>query len=109
MDSDNNAVFNAKDKWSILAASEPESPRRVLSIEEARHTSRLMFLNRGDGRELVLEFRSVSPDGRSLSFAIVDRAVTKADDRAPDDTLAAERARPRAAQRFPWIEGDFER
>jgi thiol-disulfide isomerase/thioredoxin len=109
MDSDNNAVFDAKDTWSILAASEPESPRRVLSLEEARHTGRLMFLNIGDGRELVLEFRSVSPDGRALSFAIVDRAVTKADDRAPDDTLAGERARPRAAQRFPWIEGDFER
>jgi thiol-disulfide isomerase/thioredoxin len=109
MDSDNNAVFDAKDKWSILAASETEAPRRVLSIEEARHTSRLMFLNIGDGRELVLEFRSVSPDGRSLSFAIVERAVTKADDRASDDKLAVERGRPRAAQRFPWIEGDFER
>jgi thiol-disulfide isomerase/thioredoxin len=68
-----------------------------------------MFLNIGDGRELVLEFRSVSPDGRSLSFAIVERAVTKADDRASDDKLAVERGRPRAAQRFPWIEGDFER
>jgi thiol-disulfide isomerase/thioredoxin len=108
MDSDNNAVFDAKDKWSILAASETEAAKRVLSIEEARHTTRLMFLTIGDGKELVLEFRSVSPDGRSLSFAIVDHAVTKADDRAPDDKLAIERARPRAAQRFPWIEGDFE-
>ena len=96
MDSDNNAVFDAKDKWSILAASETEAAKRVLSIEEARHTTRLMFLTMGDGKELVLEFRSVSPDGRSLSFAIVDHAVTKADDRAPDDKLAIERARPRA-------------
>jgi thiol-disulfide isomerase/thioredoxin len=109
MDSNNDAVFDARDNWSILAASETDASRRVLSWEEARHTNRLMFLDMGAGRELVLEFRSLSPDGRSLSFAIVDRAVRKADDRAPDDTLAAERVRPRASRRFPWIEGDFER
>ena len=59
--------------------------------------------------ELVLEFRSLSPDGRSLTFAIVDRAITKAQDRAPDDTLAAERARPRASKPFTWINSNFER
>ncbi|MBZ5621760.1 MAG: thioredoxin family protein, partial [Acidobacteriia bacterium] len=32
----------------------------------------------------------------------------KAEDRAPDDTLATERARPRAAQPFPWIESRLE-
>jgi thiol-disulfide isomerase/thioredoxin len=109
MDSKNDAVFGAKDYWSILAASGKDAPRRVLSYKEARSASRLMFLEKGDGRELVLEFRSLSPDGRSLSFAIVDRPVTKAEDRAPDDTLAAERARPRSSQPFPWIEGNFER
>jgi thiol-disulfide isomerase/thioredoxin len=109
MDSDNNAVFDAKDRWSILAASERDAPRRVLSHEEARPASRFMFLEMGAGRELVLECRSLSADGRSLSFAIVDRPVRKPDDRAPDDTLAVERARPRASQRFPWIDGDFER
>jgi len=109
MDSDNNAVFDAKDEWSILAASERDAPRRVLSHQEARHASRFMFLEMGSGKELVLEFRSLSADGRSLSFAVVDRPVRKADDRAPDDTLAVERARPRASQRFPWIDGDFER
>jgi thiol-disulfide isomerase/thioredoxin len=109
MDSNNDAIFDGRDEWSILAASETDAPSRVLSYKEARHTSRLMFLDMGDGRELVLEFRSLSPDGRSLSFAVVDRPVRKADDRAPDDTLAVERARPRASQRFPWIDGDFER
>lgn len=109
MDSNNDAIFNARDQWSILAASEKDAPKRVLSIKEARPANRLMFLDKGDGKELVLEFRSLSPDGRSLSFAIVDRPVTKAEDRAPDDTLAAERARPRTAQPFPWIDGDFER
>jgi thiol-disulfide isomerase/thioredoxin len=62
----------------------------------------------GAGKELVLEFREISPDGRSLIFAIVDRPLTKAQDRAPDDTLAVERARPRASTPFRWIEGDFE-
>ena len=106
MDADNNAVFDAKDEWSILAASDRDAPRRVLSYQEARPAGRFMFLEMGSGKELVLEFRSLSADGRSLSFAIVDRPVRKADDRAPDDTLAVERARPRASQRFPWIDGD---
>ena len=109
MDSDNDAVFNAKDKWSILAASETDAGKRVLSYKEARPTDRFMFVDKGDGKELVLEFRSLSPDGRSISFAIVDRPVTKAEDRAPDDTLASERARSRTQQPFPWIENNFDR
>jgi hypothetical protein len=108
MDSNNDAVFDARDHWSALAASEKGAAQRVLSYQEARPTSRLMFLQ-DKGKELVLEFRSVTRDGRFLSFAVVDRAIRKADDRAPDDTLAAERARPRASQPFPWIGGDFER
>jgi thiol-disulfide isomerase/thioredoxin len=108
MDSDNNAVFNAKDKWSILGASEKDAAKRVLSYKEARSTSRFMFLEQEAGKELVLEFRSLSPDGRTLSFAIVDRPVSKAEDRAPDDTLAVERARPRSPRPFPWIESNFE-
>jgi thiol-disulfide isomerase/thioredoxin len=109
MDSNNDAVFSDKDTWSVLGASEKDAPKRVLSIKEARPATRLMFLDKGEGKELVLEFRSVSPDGRSMSFAIVDRPVKKAEDRAPDDTLAAERARPRASQQFPWVDGNFER
>jgi thiol-disulfide isomerase/thioredoxin len=109
MDSDNDAVFDAKDTWSILAASEKDAPRRVLSHREARPTSRFMFLEREGGKELVLEFRSLSSDGRTMSFAIVDRPVSKAEDRAPDDTLAVERSRPRASRPFPWIESNFEK
>ncbi|MCU1236801.1 MAG: hypothetical protein JWP63_4768, partial [Candidatus Solibacter sp.] len=109
MDADNDAVFDARDKWSILPASGQDASKRVLSIREARPASRFMFLEKPAGRDLVLEFRSLTPDGRSLSFAIVDRRVTKAEDRAPDDTLSAERSRPRAQQRFPWIAGDCER
>jgi thiol-disulfide isomerase/thioredoxin len=109
MDADNNAVFDSRDKWSILAASGPDAPKRVLSYQEARPATRLMFLEQATGADLVLEFRSLSADGRSLSFAIVDRRISKAEDRAPDDTLAAERARPRASQPFPWIEGNFTR
>jgi thiol:disulfide interchange protein DsbD len=107
MDADNNAVFDAKDEWSVLAASENEAPRRVLSYQEARRTNRYMFVANADGKELVLEFRGVSPEGRQLTFAVVDRAITKAEDRAPDDTLAGERARPRTSQPFPWIAADL--
>jgi thiol-disulfide isomerase/thioredoxin len=39
----------------------------------------------------------------------VNRAVTKAQDRAADDTLLAERARPRTPHPYPWIEGDIEK
>lgn len=109
MDADNDAVFDAQDKWSMLAASEKDAQKRVLSYKEARSTSRFMFLEQEGGKELVLEFRSLSADGRTLSFAIVERQVSKAEDRAPDDTLAAERARPRSSRPFPWIEGNLEK
>ncbi len=75
MDSDNDAVFNAKDKWSILGASEKDAAQRVVSFTEARAANRFMFVGKEDGKELVLEFRSLTPDGRSLTFAIVDRAI----------------------------------
>jgi len=107
MDSNNDAVFDREDWWSVLAAAEPDAAKRVLTIAEARQASRLMFLNSGD-RELVLEFRAFSPDGRRLTFAVVDRPVTKAEDRAPDDTVAAERSRPRSQIPFAWSHGDFE-
>ena len=107
MDSDNDAVFNNQDYWSALAAAEPDAAKRVLSIAEARQVSRLMFLKSGE-KELVLEFRAFSPDGRRLTFALVDRPVTKAEDRAPDDTVAAERTRPRTQAPFAWGHGDFE-
>jgi thiol-disulfide isomerase/thioredoxin len=66
-----------------------------------------MFLDVGGGKERVLEFRSLSPDGGALSFAVVDRSITKAQDRAPDDTLAGERARPRTSRPFVWVESNF--
>jgi thiol-disulfide isomerase/thioredoxin len=108
MDADNDAIFTGKDKWSVVSASAPDAPKRVLSSKEARPTNRLMFLEKPGAKELVLEFRGITPDGRSLTFAVVDRPVTKAEDRAPDDTLAGERARPRAAQPFPWIDHNLE-
>ena len=37
-----------------------------------------MFLPKADGMELVLEFRELTADGRSLSFAVIDRAFSKA-------------------------------
>lgn len=109
MDGDNNAVFDAKDKWSILGASENDAARRVLSYQEARPANRYMFLPNAAGKDLVLEFRGLSPDGRQLTFAVVDRAITKAEDRAPDDTLAGERSRPRTSQPFAWIASDLEK
>ena len=101
MDSNNDAVFDREDMWSVLEASAADAPKRVLSYEEARPTSRLMFAKKPE-KELVLEFRSFSPNGRSVSFAIVDRPVTRAADRAGDDTVREERNRPRAAAPIAW-------
>jgi thiol-disulfide isomerase/thioredoxin len=104
MDGNNDAVFDPGDTWSVMEASAPDAAKQVLTLAEARPTDRLMFVNAG-GRELVLEFRGFSQDGRSMSFAVVDRPVTKAQDRAGDDTLSAERARPRAKTPFSWETG----
>jgi len=104
MDANNDAVFDRTDMWSVLAATEPDAAKRVLSLAEARPMNRLMFLEAGD-KERVLEFRSVSPDGRSIDFALVDRPITKKADRAPDDELAPERGRPRATTPFEWRHG----
>lgn len=99
LDGDNDALYTKGDDWSALSALPPEAAEHLLSHEEARSTDRLMFLEAG-GREIVLEFRSVTPDGRRLEFAAVDRPVTKAQDRAGDDILADERGRPRAVTPF---------
>jgi thiol-disulfide isomerase/thioredoxin len=101
MDANNDAVFDRNDKWSVLAAGAPDAPRAVLSHAEARPASRFMFLPRA-GAELVLEFRAFSPDGRWIEFAVVDRPMTKAADRAADDALAVERGRPRTTTPFTW-------
>lgn len=101
MDADNNAIFDKNDMWSVLEASAPNAEKQVLSIAEARSTSRMMFVRRG-GPDLVLEFRSLSPDGRTLAMAVMDRPVSKADDRKADDALAEERSRPRTNTPFVW-------
>lgn len=98
---DNNAIWNKDDMWSVIEASAPDAPTKVLSINEARGTNRLMFVNHGD-KESVLEFRGFSPDGRSIDFAVVDKPVTKAADRKPDDMLAPERSRPRTKVPLEW-------
>jgi len=104
-DANNDAVFDRSDQWSVLEASAPDAGRQVLSHAEARPTNRMMFV-KSPANESVLEFRSVTPDGRSLTMAIVDRPVTKAEDRLADDALREERARPRAAAPFAWA-SDF--
>jgi thiol-disulfide isomerase/thioredoxin len=104
MDSNNDAVFDAKDMWSVLESSSLDAPKQVLSYTEARSTDRLMFVA-GSDKEYVVEFRSATPDGRVLELAVVDKPVTKAADRAGDDTVAAERSRPRATLPFRWADG----
>lgn len=98
---DNNAMFTKDDMWSVLEASAPDAAKAVLSIGEARSTNRLMFAKNG-AAELVLEFRSFSPDGRSIEFAVSDKMMTKAADRKADDMLAEERGRPRTGVPFVW-------
>ncbi len=101
---DNDAVFDKADMWSIIPASDSNAEKAVLNLAEARPTNRLMFLP-GTPKEQVLEFRSFSPDGRDLLFAVIDRPVTKLADRAPDDLLRDERPRPRATTPFEWGHG----
>jgi thiol-disulfide isomerase/thioredoxin len=98
---DNNAIWDKDDMWSVIEASAPDAEKTVLSINEARPTTRLMFVKNG-AKENVLEFRGFSPDGRSIDFALVDKPVTKEADRKPDDMLAPERSRPRAKVPFEW-------
>jgi thiol:disulfide interchange protein DsbD len=101
MDSNNDAVFTKVDTWSAIAASEPNAAKAVLTLTEARPTNRLMFIAAG-GKETAIEFRRFSPDGRSIDFAIIDRGITKALDRAPDDLVRDERSRPRAKEPLEW-------
>jgi thiol-disulfide isomerase/thioredoxin len=101
MDGDNNALFNKDDMWSVLAVSAPNAPKAVLSLDEARATNRLMFVNDGS-KDIPLEFKSFSPDGRSVEFSIVPRPITKLADRAPDDMVREERARPRTDKLVVW-------
>ncbi|MBP8273986.1 MAG: thioredoxin family protein [Acidobacteria bacterium] len=98
---DNNAIFDKDDMWSVIEASAPDAPKAVLTIGEARGTNRFMFVKNGD-KDMVLEFRSFSPDGRFIEFAVVDKPMTKAADRKADDALAAERPRPRTGTPFTW-------
>jgi len=101
MDSNSDAMFDKADMWSVLEASAPDAPKKVLSIDEAKGTGRLMFVKTGT-KELVLQFQGFSPDGRSVTLSVVDRPVTKAEDRAGDDGLREERARPRTKTPFAW-------
>ena len=94
MDGNNDAVYGPGDSWSAVQASMNGAPTAVLSIKEARPTSRLMFLEKAGAKDVVLEFRSFKRDGSAVTFAVIDRPVTKAEDRAPDDMLATERPRP---------------
>src|SRR4030095_3397760 len=61
-----------------------------------------VFVVRCGDREQFLEFRSFSPDGRRVDFAIVDRPVTRTADRAGDDVVKDERPRPRTTAPFSW-------
>lgn len=103
MDGNNDALYGPGDSWSVVQASMPNADTAVLSLKEARDTSRFMFIERGSGaRDLVLEFKSFARDGSSITFAVVDRPVSKAEDRLPDDMLATERPRPRTKTALTW-------
>jgi thiol-disulfide isomerase/thioredoxin len=102
LDSNNDALYGPGDYWSVVQASMPNANSAVLSIKEARITSRLMFVERSGGKDIVLEFKSMKKDGSEITFAVVNRPVTKVEDRLPDDMLASERPRPRATVPFAW-------
>ena len=102
MDGDNDALYGPGDSWSVIPATAKDATAAVLSIKEARDTPRLMFLERSGAKDLVLEFKSFKKDGSAIEFTVVDRPVTKAEDRLPDDMLADERPRPRTKAAFAW-------
>jgi thiol-disulfide isomerase/thioredoxin len=104
MDANNDALYSSGDSWSIMEASAPRASTRVLSHAEARRTNRLMFLQREGGDDLVLEFHAFAPDGSSITFAVVDYDVSKAEDRLADDMVAEERTRPRATTTYTWLD-----
>ena len=101
MDGDNNAIFNAEDQWSVLAASTSDAQKAVLSLDEARPTKRLMFVSDGT-TDIPLEFKSFSADGSAIEFTIVPRAITKLADRRPDDNVRDERPKPRTETPVSW-------
>ena len=100
-DMNNDGLFDSRDSWCALAAGFPDAPLALLSHQEVRPMNRLMFLVAGK-KELVLEFRSITPEGRMLTFALKDLPVSKADDRIGDDMLSAERSRPRSKIPYRW-------
>lgn len=102
MDGNNDALYGPGDSWSVVQASMKDAASAVLSTKEARDTSRLMFVERPGGKDIVLEFKSFKKDGSAIEFAVVDRPVTKAEDRLPDDMLAEERPRARTKTAFTW-------
>lgn len=103
MDGNNDALYGPGDSWSVVQASMPNAAAAVLSLKEARDTSRFMFIERGGGaQDLVLEFKSFARDGSSITFAVVDRPMSKAEDRLPDDMLANERPRARTKTALTW-------
>jgi thiol-disulfide isomerase/thioredoxin len=102
MDGNNDALYGPGDSWSVVQASMPDAATAVLSLKEARDTSRFMFLERPGGKDIVLEFRGFKKDGSAIEFAVVDKPVTKAEDRLPDDMLKDERPRARTKTAFTW-------
>jgi thiol-disulfide isomerase/thioredoxin len=105
LDASKDALYGPGDSWSVVEASMPEASRHVLSWREARTTDRLMFLQRGDEEpDMVLEFRSFAQDGSSITFAVADYEMSKAEDRLADDMVAEERTRPRATTTYTWTD-----
>jgi thiol-disulfide isomerase/thioredoxin len=103
MDGNNDALYGPGDSWSVVQASMPDAASAVLNHKEARDTSRFMFLERGGGtKDLVLEFKSFARDGSSVTFAVVDKPVSKAEDRLPDDMVGSERPRARTKTALTW-------
>ena len=101
---DNDAIFDRRDMWSVIPASVDSADRKVLKLDEARSTNRLMFLT-GQGADIPLQFVSLTPDGRTIQFEVIDRKITKAADRAPDDLVREERPRPRTSTPVQWGHG----
>jgi hypothetical protein len=104
MDGDNNALFSKSDTWSAMAARRAERREGRPHHQRSAATNRLMFLKSGN-KEVALELKGISADGRFVDVAVIDAKVTKAEDRAPDDMVREERVRPRTDTPVVWGHG----
>jgi thiol-disulfide isomerase/thioredoxin len=94
-----DGVFDRRDSWAI---AEADSAENVLRFGDARPAERHAWLGPKAYRII-----SIDPSGRLLTLQHGDVGITRAEEAAQDDKLAADRAAPRSGRSVAF-ELDFE-